>query len=78
VRQKQSPFEQVSANLILRDDRMARQEAADLRLNFIGLLEAKRTGLLQEIRPVMDDLISRAGFWVGASLYTSVLSAAGD
>jgi predicted nucleic acid-binding protein len=42
------------------------------------LLEAKHTGLLQAIRPVLDDLVAKAGFWVTPGLYAGILQAAGE
>jgi predicted nucleic acid-binding protein len=51
-------------------------------LAYIGLLgirlEAKRQGFLPEVKPVLDDLIAKAGFWVSRELYTRVLQAASE
>jgi len=51
--------------------------ASRLNLKFIGLLglliEAKHNGLLVEVKPIMDNLISKAGFWISQQLYERVL-----
>ena len=68
------------ANLLLIDERLGRQVAVRMGLTCIGLLgmllEAKRTGFLSEVQPVLDNLIAKAGFWVSRQLYTRVLQAA--
>lgn len=70
------------ANLLLIDERRGRQVATRMGLTYIGLsgvlLEAKRKGFLPEVKPVLDDLLAKAGFWVSPQLYTRVLQAAGE
>jgi hypothetical protein len=70
------------ANLLLSDERRGRQVATRMGLTYIGLLgvllEAKRKGFLPEVKPVLDDLLAKAGFWVSPQLYTRVLQAAGE
>ena len=70
------------AELLLIDERRGRQVAARMGLTYVGLLgillEAKRKGFLYEVRPVLDDLIAKAGFWVSSELYTRVLQAASE
>jgi predicted nucleic acid-binding protein len=66
----------------LLDERAARRYASSLGLNSTGLLgillSAKRAGHLSTIKPVLDDLIATAGFWVSVPLYDHVLRAAGE
>jgi uncharacterized protein len=73
---------QLQADLLLLDERRGRTVAARLGLKFVGLLgivlEAKHHGLLATIKPVLDDLIARAGFWIAPKLYARVLQAAGE
>jgi len=42
------------------------------------LVEAKRKGFIVAVKPILDDLITRAGFWVGRDLYDRVLVEAGE
>ena len=65
------------ADLLLVDERRARQVASRLGLKYVGLIgaliHAKRTGLIAAVKPVLDDLRLKAGFWVSERLYVSVL-----
>lgn len=66
------------ADLILVDERLGRQVAMALGLRVTGLLgvlaEAKRAGLIERAKPVIEDLQERAGFWISAELVAQVLS----
>lgn len=70
------------ADLLLVDERRGRQTAARLGLRVTGLLgvlaEAKHRGLVERVKPLLDDLRLRAGFWIGADLYSEVLTALGE
>ncbi len=69
---------EMQADLVLLDERLARRVAGRLGLRFIGVLgvlvEAKRRGVIPLVKPVLDALLAKAGFWVGKPLYTRVLS----
>jgi len=73
---------ELKAGLLLLDERKGRVVASRLGLGFIGLLgtlmEAKHKGLVPAVRPIMDDLIRKAGFWISRRLYDQVLVAAGE
>jgi predicted nucleic acid-binding protein len=73
---------EVRAELLLVDERRARRVAARLGLGIVGVLgvlvEAKGRGLLSEVRPVLDDLVTQAGFRIRGGLYDLVLRAAGE
>lgn len=73
---------ELAADLLLLDERRGRVVASHLDLRFIGLLgvliEAKQRGCLPAVRPVLDDLVTKAGFWVSRQLYARVLQAAGE
>jgi len=65
------------AELLLLDEHHGRETALSFRLKTLGvlgiLLQAKSLGLLHMVRPVVDELIGRAGFWVSRELYERVL-----
>lgn len=73
---------ELKADLILLDERKGRVIAARLGLRFIGLLgmlvEAKHRSLISAVRPIMNDLIGKAGFWIGQELYDYILQVAGE
>jgi predicted nucleic acid-binding protein len=43
-----------------------------------ALVDAKRKGLIPAVKPFLDDLIVRAGFWISQSLYARVLHETGE
>jgi predicted nucleic acid-binding protein len=73
---------EMNADLVLLDERMAREVASRLGLKFIGvigvLIEAKHRGFILTLKPVLDDMIAKAGFWVSEHLYARVLREAGE
>lgn len=73
---------EIGAALLLIDERKGRSEATSLGLKTTGLLgvllEAKRAGLLEELRPVFDDLVSIADFRVSAAVKAEFLRLAGE
>jgi hypothetical protein len=73
---------EMQADIVLLDERLARRVGARLGLRFVGVLgllvESKRRGLIPFVKPVLDALITRAGFWVGNSLYLRVLAEVGE
>ena len=70
------------ADVILLDERRARAVAMRLGFNVVGVLgvlvEAKHKALIPQLKPILDDLITRAGFWVSVQLYERVLQAVGE
>ena len=70
------------ADVVLIDERRARAVATRLGLNVVGVLgvlvEAKHKALVPHLKPILDDLITRAGFWVSAQLYERVLQVVGE
>ena len=70
------------ADILLIDERLGRRIAGRLGINCIGLLavliEAKRRMMIPSVKPILDRLISKAGFWVGRGLYAQVLQEAGE
>jgi predicted nucleic acid-binding protein len=66
------------ADLLLVDERRGRRTATAAGLTVTGLLgvvaRAKRAGLIELGKPVLDDLIQIARFWIGPDLYAEVLA----
>jgi len=73
---------QLKADVLLIDERKARQLAQYLELNVVGLLdvlhEAKQRQLIPLIKPVLDDLLAHARFRLSRKLYQRALHAAGE
>lgn len=65
------------AELIILDEIAGRYVAEAQQLLFIGsigcLIEAKRVGLIQSIRPAIDEMRQSANFWVRDALYERIL-----
>lgn len=73
---------ELNAELLLMDERIGRAVASRFGLRYIGLLgtliEAKQKGLIKTVKPLLDDLRSKAGFWIGQKLYDCILKKAGE
>ncbi|MBI4617706.1 MAG: DUF3368 domain-containing protein [Planctomycetes bacterium] len=73
---------EVRADLLLIDEEDGRVEARRLGLSVIGLLGtlvmAKNQGVLPAIRPVVEDLRTRASFWMSDALVEEVLGSVGE
>ena len=71
-----------SADLVLLDDKDARQAASALKLSYVGivgiLLAAKARVLVPLIQPILDDLRARAGFRLAEATYQDALRHAGE
>jgi uncharacterized protein len=70
------------ADPLLVDERRGRQAEAAAGLKVTGLLgvvaQAKRAGLIDFAKPVLDELIHTARFWIRADLYRRVLTELGE
>lgn len=73
---------ELKADLLLMDERLGRETAQHLGLKPTGvigvLIEAKRRGVLPEVRPLLDALRDQAGFRVSERLYERVLVDTGE
>lgn len=72
---------EIQAEVVILDDLPARRIAEDKGLNVVGtlgvLLAAKRAGLIERIRPELDDLV-KTSFYLTPELYDQLLAAAGE
>jgi len=72
---------EINADFVILDDARARQIAQRSGLRVIGLLglliRAKELGLIDAIKPLLDDMI-KAGFYIGATVYRDVVEKAGE
>ena len=70
------------ADLLLVDERRARRTANAAGIAVTGLLGvvagAKRAGLIDLAKPVLDELIQTARFWIGPDLYAEILAKLGE
>jgi predicted nucleic acid-binding protein len=66
------------ADLLLVDERRGRRTASASGLTVTGLLgvvaAAKRAGVIDAAKPVVDELIRTARFWIAPALYAEVLA----
>ena len=69
-------------SMLLLDDLAARELAASNRLLFTGtlgcLVQAKSQGIISEIKPLLDELRSKARFWISEALEARILRDAGE
>lgn len=70
------------ADLLLVDERRGRRFATAAGLTVTGLLgvvvKAKRAALIDLAKPVLDELVQVARFWIGPDLYEEVLRELGE
>ncbi len=73
---------EISSDIVLIDELDGRREAGKLGLNVIGLMgvlvEAKREGFIDRIKPEVERLVSDASFWISPKLISEVLEEAGE
>lgn len=73
---------EINADLLLMDERLGRTAALRSGLKVTGvlgiLIAAKRNNLIQNVKPLLDDLIENVGFWVDGQLYAEVLQTVGE
>jgi predicted nucleic acid-binding protein len=77
-----APALELGADLVLLDEREVRHAAQRLELHFAGvvglLLEAKSRSAVDEVRPHLDALRHKAGFYLAGQVYQSALTLAGE
>ncbi|HEX6122986.1 MAG TPA: DUF3368 domain-containing protein [Ktedonobacterales bacterium] len=72
----------VGADRLLIDERLGRALASRLGIPIMGtlgtLVAAKAHGHITVLKPIMDDLIHQAHFWIAPDLYQKVLDTVGE
>ncbi|MEZ4525682.1 MAG: DUF3368 domain-containing protein [Desulfobacterales bacterium] len=68
---------ETNPGLILLDEITVRMTAESYQIPFTGsigcLVEAKRNRIISEIRPLLDEMRIKAGFWINPKLYQKIL-----
>jgi predicted nucleic acid-binding protein len=74
--------QELDADWLLIDERLGRKAATDRGLKIIGLLgvlrRAKQENLVSLLKPLLDDLRNKAGFWFSDNLYQEVLQSVNE
>lgn len=73
---------EIHADALLVDERRGHQVAIQMGIKTIGvlgiLLQAKTSGLVPQVRPLLDQLEQEARFWIAPSVRQRVLQLAGE
>lgn len=73
---------ELSADYLIMDEALGRKIAEATGVKIIGLLgvlrDAKKLGLISEVRPIMDELRRVARFRISDSLYSLILTETGE
>lgn len=73
---------ELKADLLLLDERIGRKIASRFEVSLLGvlgiLMYAKQKKEITSVRPLMDELIVKAGFWISTKLYEQVLIDSGE
>ncbi|HLC15332.1 MAG TPA: DUF3368 domain-containing protein [Thermodesulfovibrionia bacterium] len=68
---------ELNGKLLLIDELKARMVAESLNIPFTGsigcLVEAKKCLVIPAIKPILDDMQSKARFWINSKLYSKIL-----
>jgi len=71
---------EMKSDLLLLDERHGYNVASRLEIESIGLLgvliESKHNEIISKVKPILDDLIIKAGFWISNNLYNHVIKIA--
>jgi predicted nucleic acid-binding protein len=69
--------QELEANLLIIDEQMGRKCAKNLNINIIGLIgiliEAKLQGVIPNVKIILEELKTKAGFWISDNLYNMAL-----
>jgi predicted nucleic acid-binding protein len=74
--------QELRADLLIMDEREAREKALRLGVRVTGvcgvILEAKVSGIVPSVKPLLQDLSDRAGFHLSSNVELQILRAAGE
>ena len=74
--------EEISVDWLLIDERLGREVAQSKGIKTVGLLgslvKAKELGIVSQVKPIIEDLKTKAGFWVDEKLIERVLRMASE
>ena len=73
---------EIGADLLLIDESKGRKIAKSLNVDTLGLIGvlviAKRKGFITDVKPHLDLLINKTGFWIGQKFYNEVLKSVNE
>lgn len=68
---------QLNADYVIMDEKIGRSVAQKYDIKTIGLLgiliRAKEIGVVKSLKPIIDELMNKAGFWISGDLYAEIL-----
>ena len=74
--------QELRADWLLIDERLGRQAATERGIPVIGLLGvlrlAKQENIVSQLKPLLDDLKNKVGFWFSDKLYQEVLQSVNE
>lgn len=74
--------QELHAHWLIMDEKIGRKFAKQLKIKTIGLLgiliKARKAGIIILVKPILDDLIQHAGFWISDDVYKMVLNEVGE
>lgn len=73
---------ELGSDYLLIDEKKGRKIAKSYGVTVTGLLgilkRAKSKGIITKVRPVLDELMNKAGFWIHPKLYQEILKDVGE
>ncbi len=73
---------ELQADLLIVDDYEARKTATEMGLPITGLggvlIEAKQQAFIEEVKPLLDQIMTSAGFYLSERVYNRMLQLAGE